>query len=66
MFIKVRLEFLSKTFHDLGLIPGLSRPGNVLSKFQDYPGSVHILAHTRRTVSQSTWWPNALPTVSKH
>jgi len=31
---------ISMTFQDLGLIPGLSRPGNVTYKFHDFTGTV--------------------------
>ena len=34
---------ISMTFQDPGLIPGLSRHGNVTFKFQDFPGSVRTL-----------------------
>ena len=35
--------WLSMTFHDLGCFPWLSRPGNGLTKFHDFPGRVVTL-----------------------
>jgi len=40
----------SMTFHDLGCFPWLSRPGNGLNKFHDFPGKVVTLSASSRLI----------------